>query len=929
MRQTLEEKLNKIAPEIAVLRKKTLERKATDIQAKQKIILARERSNTTGYNVMPLAKSVTPLAKSVTPLAKSVTPLANNVRSIILGETIQNKIEPREFPGNLVCPFLRNGLGNRIFQVLAALGYAEKYGKKCVISKANINNGSKPHEKNLDGILSKLFPNIAVVDKINNPRIITERLEFNYNNLPILSSNIILQGYFQDERYFPLETSELIPKIKTDHYPNTYFIHIRAGDYLHKGSFGYDLSCYHQRCIDMLSPDTKYIVFSDDVKYARNYMTQFDIFYTISDKINQLDTLIEMSNCEGAICANSSFSWLGAFFQDKTKGRRFMPSQWIKGRNTSGIYPEWASVISVKLQDIQDTINILPLHDEVDNRLMRIEVKMPQVKMPQVKMPQVNIPQSDINDLGNKTIIHVLDYSSGFGDFLRGSILLAEYAKHLNIQIKLNTSRHILSKYLENEIEEIPSTENVNIIQITKNPENRLLPLFENFIKSNSDNIYLATNYLYDKNLVTQEIKDFINYSLKFKQEYYDKANMLFSLKKYIVLHIRCKDDKFESDIDDHDYDKLLCEIIKLQLNNDTIVISNNYPLKKKLHSLFGFHYIDNMAIHSAKVNDYRNLESTILDYIILSKSHRTYCFSYYSHGSGFSEQCSILHNIPYSVIFVSPTDKLSVEDKNLLSTHHDNLKNNNIIPYGFSDLEASYETREHTNISFITLTNNGYLDYTLNCLKSVELAAIKTKLKVYCIGEQGVTILQNKGITSNLINDKYALDFQKFRSNNWSNVVFHKFKIIYDNLLNNEYVCITDGDIVYENNCIFDYLLKNIKDNDMLIQSEGITRNDLCSGFMFIKSNQNTISLFNPNNVERYRNTVGWGDQIYVNSIKDKLKYKKLPLPLFPTGKYFYQYSGEINPYLIHFNWVVGHEKRNKMIKYNKWYMLPRADVN
>jgi hypothetical protein len=520
-------------------------------------------------------------------------------------------------------------------------------------------------------------------------------------------------------------------------------------------------------------------------------------------------------------------------------------------------------------------------------------------------------------DGGDKTIIHVLDYSSGFGDFLRGSILLAEYAKHLNIQIKLNTSRHILSKYLEKEIEEIPSTENVNIIQITKNLENRLLPLFENFIKSNNDNIYITTNYFYNKNLVTQEIKDFINFSLKFKQEYYDKAKMLFNLKKYTVLHIRCEDDKFETDIND---DNLLCQIIKLQLNNDTLVISNNYPLKKKLNTLFGFHYINNIAIHSAKVNDYSDLETTILDYIILSKSHRTHCFSYYKHGSGFSEQCSILNNIPYSVVRLSSTDKPSIEDTKLLSVHYANLKNNTIIPYGFDDLEASYESREHTNISFITLTNNGYVDYTLNCLKSIELAGIKTKLKVYCIGEESATILNNKGITTELIDDETSVEFQEFRKNNWSNIVFYKFKIIYDNLLNNEYVCITDGDIVYENNCIFDYLLNNIKDNDMLIQSDGNFTETVCSGFIFIKSNQDTISLFNPSNVEEYRNTVGWGDQIYINSIKNKLKYKKLPLALFPSGKYYYQYSEEIKPYLIHFNWVVGHEKKNKMVKYNKW---------
>ena len=103
-----------------------------------------------------------------------------------------------------------------------------------------------------------------------------------------------------------------------------------------------------------------------------------------------------------------------------------------------------------------------------------------------------------------------------------------------------------------------------------------------------------------------------------------------------------------------------------------------------------------------------------------------------------------------------------------------------------------------------------------------------------------------------------------------------------------------------------------------MLIQDEN-SQDILCSGFMFIKSNKNTLSLFNPDNVKKYINTVGWDDQIYINDIKHLLKYKKLPSYLFPNGKYFYNYN-KINPYLIHFNYIVGHEKKNKMIYYNKW---------
>jgi uncharacterized short protein YbdD (DUF466 family) len=89
-------------------------------------------------------------------------------------------------------------------------------------------------------------------------------------------------------------------------------------------------------------------VFSDDNAYAHTYIKQFGIQYTISDKEDALESLIEMSNCAGGICANSTFGWLGGFFQGEKRGKIFMPSVWFKGRDCRGIYPTWATVINLE-----------------------------------------------------------------------------------------------------------------------------------------------------------------------------------------------------------------------------------------------------------------------------------------------------------------------------------------------------------------------------------------------------------------------------------------------------------------------------------------------------------------------------------------------------------------------------------------------------
>jgi len=227
--------------------------------------------------------------------------------------------------------------------------------------------------------------------------------------------------------------------------------------------------------------------------------------------------------------------------------------------------------------------------------------------------------------------------------------------------------------------------------------------------------------------------------------------------------------------------------------------------------------------------------------------------------------------------------------------------------------------------IKFITLTNTGYIDYTKNFLKSLELINSNLKPECYCIGKDGYKVLKDMNYDVELIDEESNSNFQTFRKGNWSNIVYNKFKIIHKNLIDNNFVLISDGDIVIENPNLYNYLLENIKDKDMLIQNDTIDDNDnsnLCSGFIFIKSNSKTLDFFNPKVMEFKKNTVGWDDQVYINNHKHLINYKLLPLSLFPNGRYYYSNFRNISPYIIHFNWIVGNEKKNKMIHFKKWYI-------
>lgn len=233
-------------------------------------------------------------------------------------------------------------------------------------------------------------------------------------------------------------------------------------------------------------------------------------------------------------------------------------------------------------------------------------------------------------------------------------------------------------------------------------------------------------------------------------------------------------------------------------------------------------------------------------------------------------------------------------------------------------------------DIKFITLTNDGYLDYTLNLIKSLQNINFDVnRLTCYCIGHKSYTVLKN--ILKNVIRiQSNAKDFKEYGSNTWGDVLKYKTYIIQQNLKKYKYVCITDGDIVYENNKFLEYCLNGLNNNeaDMICQAGNkdivaSSEDCVCCGFMFIKSSDKTLKLFDFNccNMDV---TSTWKEQPYINNkIKTLgINVTLLDKLLFPNGYIYYNHTDKIiNPYLIHFNWVIGDEKKTLMKKYKKWY--------
>lgn len=68
-------------------------------------------------------------------------------------------------------------------------------------------------------------------------------------------------------------------------------------------------------------------------------------------------------------------------------------------------------------------------------------------------------------------------------------------------------------------------------------------------------------------------------------------------------------------------------------------------------------------------------------------------------------------------------------------------------------------------SVAAITLTNTGYVQYTLNCLKSIKNTGEDLKVQSYCIGGEGAKILESEGYSCTMIHFNWLAGNEKIAS--------------------------------------------------------------------------------------------------------------------------------------------------------------------
>ena len=256
---------------------------------------------------------------------------------------------------------LIGGLGNQLFQIATILAYSWKYSLIPILEKTNRSIGRvRPRPI----YWNTIFQKIPVLKDLPYRLIVFDEKGFNYREIPnpylienFNSSNgIIFNGYFQTAQYFDefrerLLTCLFIVKASEIEYLKkkypyiidkekiTVSVHIRRDDnvshplpdffpnlwttdYYHKS-----IACVQEK---ISSENLKFIVFSDDPKWAKDYLkNDFPKLHPMFPHEKDYLDLYLMSCCKHHIIANSSFSWWAVYLNINPEKIIIAPKVWF------------------------------------------------------------------------------------------------------------------------------------------------------------------------------------------------------------------------------------------------------------------------------------------------------------------------------------------------------------------------------------------------------------------------------------------------------------------------------------------------------------------------------------------------------------------------------------------------------------------------
>lgn len=248
-----------------------------------------------------------------------------------------------------VIPLVKGGLGNQMFTVAAAYIVHKTSGIPLYILQNPSNEHNiKKHDYNLN-----IFKNFGL--HLDLPQENAWSLGyrkfcpggFSSWHPESISPGTCMDDYFQfypalqpyEDRLCELFLKGLVMPEKD--YSSYAFLHIRRGDYLKFSNIHYNQSIeYYEKASKNFS---KILVVSDDMDWVKTQELFKESKFELFESDDELETLAVMASCKvGAIIANSTFSWWGAFLGAYgSRNPVYIPKNWISLPVVSLFPDEW------------------------------------------------------------------------------------------------------------------------------------------------------------------------------------------------------------------------------------------------------------------------------------------------------------------------------------------------------------------------------------------------------------------------------------------------------------------------------------------------------------------------------------------------------------------------------------------------------------